>query len=1102
MKWKGNIASSFSGGDGTNKQPYQISNGEELAYLASEVNNGNDYGESFFVLTNNIDLNGIDWIPIGNGLFERHTYKTIYENCSFRGVFDGNGYVINNLIITKCKDKAIGLFGFVGDGAVFMNINIVDVHIFSSDYQSNSGGLIGISESGAIVVNCKVNGKIQAREYSGGLIGSIKNGIVVNCHTKVEEVISGVGNRVGAGGLIGQADSTKIIACSSECEVKDSQNIGGLVGFLYGSEIDSCFAIGNINGERAGGIVGYSHSSKIWNSYSVSNVNGNEFAGNIAGYTNGGGEIVNCISAGNVSGKYTGNIVGCWDPPKLVNNYSENSKNDSTYSNNGAKIVASEKNTIQQQIEPFIHWSFDTIWKFTKGDKFPRFKSTIKVINDCGEMIFYSSDRRILLKYSARIKKDYYQILQGCKIIEKYAFKYSYLQTVHIPDSVTIIKDGAFYWCQNLQNINVPQNVKIIGQDVFDGCKYLRDVEIPQNKSSVQDVFSWLTINRDNGVLFCNNNFFFCSQFVAGLAIILKRINGSYYSGVVNEKGKIVIPPQEHKNRENYIDFRYKKSFTIWARKNKYPLILTDDCLYDNFGNAISKFNCYYKEIKILSDDRIMAKLDYYSNRGQETFILDDKGEIIINGKGEGDYRSSEHYYNNIELKGQFFLIIGNKNRKPFTICDYNGVKLFYIRITLSHKENIYFVLDMTEEYKNRKYGIIKFNDTWSKYDVLLPFLYNIVGMGTGEGEYVETEDGVDFNEEYVYYLKNTIGKCGAVNKLGGTTIPFEFDKIICIANNNREYRDYNESEYQSLITIDSSLYLVEKNEKRGLLNGKGEEILPVIFDKIVRMANSVYLVKYGEEYGCYNESGLEIIPVIYNKILKNKYSESHPIVLDNKQQMGVYSLEGNVIVPVEYKSIFPINYNTYLVKNNKSQWGMYSGNKGVALDCIFDRLLPSQKYDANSIRAFKANKCGLYSTEGNEIIAMEYEHIIDFYGSKLYAVKKNSRWTFLDKESLEKTVNYQYDRVVAYVNDCYLVRKNNEWILMNEEGFEVERDVTSIRIEERYGDFIDYVINENGILIEESRNSSCDVDYTQSELDGMYKGAFDGNENAYWNID
>ena len=64
--WDGNTAAAFAGGTGTAEDPYQIANGAQLAYLASSVNNGETYEAKNFVLTANIDLNGLPWTPIAN----------------------------------------------------------------------------------------------------------------------------------------------------------------------------------------------------------------------------------------------------------------------------------------------------------------------------------------------------------------------------------------------------------------------------------------------------------------------------------------------------------------------------------------------------------------------------------------------------------------------------------------------------------------------------------------------------------------------------------------------------------------------------------------------------------------------------------------------------------------------------------------------------------------------------------------------------------------------------------------------------------------------------------------------------------------------------
>lgn len=64
--WDGSVATAFAGGSGTENDPYQIDDGAQLAYLASEVNKGQTYENSYFVLTADINLANHDWTRIGN----------------------------------------------------------------------------------------------------------------------------------------------------------------------------------------------------------------------------------------------------------------------------------------------------------------------------------------------------------------------------------------------------------------------------------------------------------------------------------------------------------------------------------------------------------------------------------------------------------------------------------------------------------------------------------------------------------------------------------------------------------------------------------------------------------------------------------------------------------------------------------------------------------------------------------------------------------------------------------------------------------------------------------------------------------------------------
>ena len=53
------------------------------------------------------------------------------------------------------------------------------------------------------------------------------------------------------------------------------------------------------------------------------------------------------------------------------------------------------------------------------------------------------------------------------------------LDTVTIPNSVTIIKEGAFFLCQELKSINIPNSVTSIEYGAFDECISLESITVP-----------------------------------------------------------------------------------------------------------------------------------------------------------------------------------------------------------------------------------------------------------------------------------------------------------------------------------------------------------------------------------------------------------------------------------------------------------------------------------------------------------------------------------------------------------------------------------------------------------------------------------------------
>ena len=331
--WDGSVAESFAGGKGTKDDPYQIATGSQLAYFAKRVNAeeyGEKYADTYFELTEDIDLGGKEWTPVGETVAD--LIMGGHEYFVFSGNFDGNGYTIKNLTIgtetSPYSGDVCGLFGATSgtiEDVVLENVSINYVGgNHSSGYGFRMGGaLVGYSMGD--IVNCTVigldmkagsDGSYVALNSIGGLVGIQDGGTTVS-HSRVSGKIEESTKKGNVGGFVGTlAKGSSAKYCGADVSVEVTGNgrgiaVGGFVGIGNGvttdeTLIENCYATGNITGaEYAGGFVGNISGLNISNCYAKGNVSngfvGASFMGTDAASNNYYGTVKNCYATGLVS---------------------------------------------------------------------------------------------------------------------------------------------------------------------------------------------------------------------------------------------------------------------------------------------------------------------------------------------------------------------------------------------------------------------------------------------------------------------------------------------------------------------------------------------------------------------------------------------------------------------------------------------------------------------------------------------------------------------------------------------------------------------------------------------------------------------------------
>lgn len=303
--WDG-TADIWTKGTGTESDPYQIETAQHLAFIAEMVNGGvTSYAGNYFILTDDIDLNNLEWVPIGNS-------ANIFE-----ASFDGQNHVISNVKVSISVNEGYnGLFGYSTGN--FSNLDVIG-NISSGQYK---GGVVAYW-SGDSIVNCSFAGSITDSflhifTYSGGIIGYCSStGNVSNCYNSGAVSSSSYSpypeDKSYSGGIVGYNSST--------CSISHCNNSGSISAFAY-----YCYSGGIVGYESGSGRVSYCSNRGAVSSTSTSSYSETSCSGGIVGYGSGDVNVSNCSNRGSISSSsMAGGIIGYRLTNSTTVNYCYNS---------------------------------------------------------------------------------------------------------------------------------------------------------------------------------------------------------------------------------------------------------------------------------------------------------------------------------------------------------------------------------------------------------------------------------------------------------------------------------------------------------------------------------------------------------------------------------------------------------------------------------------------------------------------------------------------------------------------------------------------------------------------------------------------------------
>ena len=334
-----------------------------------------------YILMNDIVFEDADYVKGGDFYNSGTGWEPIGTSSTpFKGVFDGNGYIIYNLYINASNEGYQGLFGDI-TSAVIENVNLKDAVIIGKDCV---GGIVGAVHATSTISNCGFLGSVTGCDRVGGICGSVWDSSVNIVMCDASGTISATNY---AGGICGSFYSSSSVydfcieSCFNSAKIFAKSRAGGILGegdvYLLQkrtleSVVSKCINVGDIicTGDYIGGIIGisigdyynttnsYNHYISVENCYNIGCIVGDKYVGGLIGNPSQYSKSLYSYSIGNINANTC--FGGCFgSSPSIVTfcYYLDDAVTNPTCTAGTMKSIDQLKRKGNYE-----QWNFDTVW--------------------------------------------------------------------------------------------------------------------------------------------------------------------------------------------------------------------------------------------------------------------------------------------------------------------------------------------------------------------------------------------------------------------------------------------------------------------------------------------------------------------------------------------------------------------------------------------------------------------------------------------------------------------------------------------------------------------------------------------------------------------
>ena len=300
--------------------------------------------------------------------------------------------------------------------------------------------------------------------------------------------------------------------------------------------------------------------------------------------------------------------------------------------------------------------------------------------------------------------------------------------------------------------------------------------------------------------------------------------------------------------------------------------------------------------------------------------------------------------------------------------------------------------------------------------------------------------DRKETDKDYEYFALYSANKWGIINQEGEIVIQPSYqemiivpdktkDIFICMYNVNEETGEYktkvinskkeeifsNYDKVEAIENIDENenvwyeggILRTEKNQKYGLIDMNGKELLPCEYDKITAMEeieNSMIIQK-DNKVGIVNSKGSIIVEPIYKEVKKlgETYKEGY-ITINDENKYGIVSTTKKQVLENKYDKIEQVYLENYYVVTENGKKELINTSGETIIENGFDEITSQT---SRGIIYKKGNLYGEMTTAKEITIDPKYQYLKQAKDG-IYIAEKNDKFGIIDEHETEK-IPFEY---------------------------------------------------------------------------------------------